>query len=99
MVIQKKIKKINAGWEIFKCLEDSNIDCDELDYLIGLFEYEQKVILESIAFGDYEYFGPSYFHFEDYVLVIQNYYELEKALEILNVYYEQMTNDNLKGGD
>lgn len=99
MIITKKIENIKASPLIAKYLEDANASSKQVDYLIGLLEYENEVILRSIAFGDHDYYHTTYLQLEDYFFVIQNYNELVNTLELFKAYYQQMDDEDLKGGE
>lgn len=99
MFIAKKNVTTKSNGYLINILKDANATSEQIDYLIGCLEFELEVTQRSMASGDCDYFQPSHLHLNDYILVIQNYNELINTLAIFKNYFEQMTNDNLKGGD
>ena len=99
MIITKKVKTLKNDLYVQNFLEDVNASPEQVKYLIGGMEYELEVIHHSMKFGEHDYFQPTHYEINDYILVTQNYYELTNLLDILKNYYEQMTNADFKGGD
>ncbi|MDU5336878.1 hypothetical protein ACWY2R_15910 [Enterococcus avium] len=99
MIITKKVKTLKNDLYVQNFLEDVNASPEQVKYLIDEMESVLKKIHYSMETNDYDCFQQPHHHIDDYILVIQDYYELTNVLEILKSYYEQMIDNPLKECD